>query len=180
MKDPSLLASTASEPLTLSEEYEMCSDWRTDPSKHTFIIYEGDTAPEEARGAGFVEGGRGRMVGDVNLFLSLDEEVDDHGNVVVSRLQGELEIMVAEKRARRKGMAEKAIRCMIGYAGEAGVERLFVKIGDGNDASRELFEKKLGFQVVRYVECFKETELELTDFGVAIAYGAVEFSEPTS
>jgi len=44
-------------------------------------------------------------------------------------------------------------------AQEIGIQRFFVKIKDGNDGSRKMFEG-LGFVVVRYVECFGETELE--------------------
>lgn len=141
------------------------------------------------------------------MFCSMDEEVDDEGEVVSSTFQGELEIMIAEPSARRKGYASTAIRCMVAQAKEIGVERLFVKVGDGNDASRDLFENKLGFNVVRFVEVFKEvrkegalrgmethtltnqrhifptplskTELDLRDIsGIAMECDTVPFSDP--
>jgi len=56
MKSPALLQATASEPLTLDEEYEMCEDWENDVGKYTFIILEGATAKGDAIGNdGFLE-----------------------------------------------------------------------------------------------------------------------------
>mmetsp|Transcript_1979 Transcript_1979/g.3981 ORF Transcript_1979/g.3981 Transcript_1979/m.3981 type:complete len:498 (-) Transcript_1979:37-1530(-) len=155
MKDPYLLSTTASEPLTLEEEYEMQEEWRVSRDKHTFIILEGEEEGEE--------GNLERMVGDVNMFVSVEEEIDDDGKIVHEIVQGELEVMIAEAKARRKGYGLVAIRCMIEWGRRMGVERMFVKIGDGNDASKGLFEKKLGFKLVKYVEVFKETEYEITE-----------------
>jgi RimJ/RimL family protein N-acetyltransferase len=179
MSSPTLLELTASESLSLEEEYEMCETWRSDDTKHTFIIYSGSTSMEEAgEGLKFVEEGMRRMVGDVNMFVRVEEEVNDEGEVVEAIIEGEIEIMIAEETARRKGLGERAVGCMIEYGKRLGVERIFVKIGDGNVASRILFEEKLGFQKVRYVECFQETELELRDLNKGLKYEAVEIKEP--
>jgi RimJ/RimL family protein N-acetyltransferase len=179
MSSETLLELTASESLTLEEEYEMCETWRSDDTKHTFIIYSGSTSMEEAEGGlKFVEEGMRRMVGDVNMFVRIEEEINEEGDVVEARIEGEIEIMIAEETARRKGLGERAVGCMIEYGKRLGVERIFVKIGDGNVASRILFEEKLGFQKVRYVECFKETELELRDLNKGLKYEAVEIKEP--
>jgi RimJ/RimL family protein N-acetyltransferase len=40
MQDPDLLQATASEPLTLQEEFEMQSSWRDDPNKCTCIVLD--------------------------------------------------------------------------------------------------------------------------------------------
>nr|XP_009386269.1 PREDICTED: N-acetyltransferase 9-like protein isoform X3 [Musa acuminata subsp. malaccensis] len=40
MQDPALLAATASEPLTLHQEYQMHGSWTQDPLKHTFILLD--------------------------------------------------------------------------------------------------------------------------------------------
>ena len=83
MSDPTLLLLTGSEPLTLEEEEEMCEAWRRDDTKRTFIILSQDgdaTDPSEGvEGGGvvydveWVKRRLDKMVGDVNLFLSVEE-----------------------------------------------------------------------------------------------------------
>ena len=145
MCSPELLEATASEPLSLQEEYEMQQTWRDDEAKCTFIIlaggrgYEGDEIEEE------------RMVGDVNLFL---HDRDDPTNA-------EIEIMVAEPKWRRKGLAKEALHIMMGYAlKNLNITRFFAKIGTKNTASLSLFQG-LGYTEVNYVEAFEEHELAL-------------------
>ncbi|KAI9218343.1 hypothetical protein BC828DRAFT_388923 [Blastocladiella britannica] len=100
MKNPELLAATASEPLSLREEYEMQQSWRNDPDKLTFILcwseapmnYNPEALPpagvetvssEANDGADPVMTpalaaqlrSLGGMVGDVNLFFhAYDQE----------------------------------------------------------------------------------------------------------
>lgn len=57
MKDPALQESTASEPLSLEEEYDMQRAWATDPDKLTFIVLDRslpDTAGTGCQGGAMV------------------------------------------------------------------------------------------------------------------------------
>jgi len=174
MQDPHLLEATGSEPLTLKEEYEMQESWRDDEFKCTFIILERkavDVIPEKEDND-FVARNVKAMVGDVNLFLS-DEEEEDVGDEnpqrqstktidpADTRKQAELDIMVAEKEARGKGIGREAACLMMFYGAKAlGIRRFFCKINEGNSASLALF-RKLGFEQCDYAECFQQLELEL-------------------
>jgi hypothetical protein len=40
MQDEAILQATASEPLSLDEEYAMCDSWRADADKCTFIVLD--------------------------------------------------------------------------------------------------------------------------------------------
>ncbi|EGZ17551.1 hypothetical protein PHYSODRAFT_560159 [Phytophthora sojae] len=151
MKDPWLQEMTASEPLSIEEEFEMQRAWRDDAEKCTFIVLahaEGDGQP----GASYVDDSAiDRMAGDVNLFFN--DYDDPHAC--------EMEIMIAEDKYRRKGFAEEAVKLMMAYAtSQLKVTRFFCKIIETNSASLKLFEK-LGYIKYAYVAAFKQVELEL-------------------
>ena len=94
MLDPFLLEMTGSEPLTYEEEVEMQKSWRDDDKKVTFIVLDrskcegvpdGPDSDSDSDSAGaspdvevpvpdFVRRNLPAMVGDVNLFLSVEEE----------------------------------------------------------------------------------------------------------
>ncbi|RYO74378.1 hypothetical protein DL766_009811 [Monosporascus sp. MC13-8B] len=101
MQDPAIQEATASEPLTLDEEYENQQSWRTSHDKLTFIVCQalesgndpgtsdavhgdesqaGDDSNSAVTGdkvhAGEVDTPE-RMVGDINLFLTPWEEDED-------------------------------------------------------------------------------------------------------
>uniref|UniRef100_A0A915CB27 N-acetyltransferase domain-containing protein n=1 Tax=Parascaris univalens TaxID=6257 RepID=A0A915CB27_PARUN len=97
MEDAELRQQTASDRLTLEREYEMQRSWREDDDKCTFIILSRSLIDE-----GYDE--LSSMIGDVNLFLY--ETV------------AELEIMIAEREWRGRGIATECIRLMIRYAFE--------------------------------------------------------------
>ncbi|KAL3666858.1 hypothetical protein V7S43_007808 [Phytophthora oleae] len=151
MKDPWLQEMTASEPLSIEEEFEMQKSWRLDAEKCTFIVLakaDGDGKP----GASYTnESAVDRMAGDVNLFFN--DYDDPHAC--------EIEIMIAEEKYRRKGFAEEALKLMMAYAtSELEVTRFICKIIETNDASIKLFEK-LGYVKYNYVAAFEQVEMEL-------------------
>ena len=129
MQDAAMLAATASEPLTLEEEYRMCESWRADEDKCTFIV-EVDGEP----------------VGDVNLFLN---DPDDS-------TAAEIEVMVAVASARRRGVASEALTTLQAWAaGALGLRRFVAKIGHANAPSLALF-RRLGYALVSSSAVFEE------------------------
>jgi RimJ/RimL family protein N-acetyltransferase len=122
MLSPSLRQATASEPLTLDEEYAMQQSWRSDGDKLTFIICQ---PLSEVSDFGFIRpieyDGEERMVGDVNLFLFPNDEGDDDGTEgdcgtsPSPSLVGELELMIALPSLRRKGYGRAALLMFVAY-----------------------------------------------------------------
>jgi len=187
MTQPALLAATASDPLSLEEEYDNQVSWRDDEGKLTFILL--DPWHGGCTGSGLKKGGPAgnspdvddcakigsrlgvkekewgkfevdKMVGDVNSFFS-DYE-DDEGRSCSGQWAAELEIMIADPAARGKGIAREALQLFMRYISVElqQVVLFFVKIGDGNKGSLKLF-KSLGFVFHKHVEVFAETELRL-------------------
>lgn len=155
MKDLELQEQTASEPLTLEKEYEMQQSWHVDADKLTFIILNNEKSNE-------IE----RMIGDVNLFISEDDEDDSSKNSI--RI-GECEIMIAEKSYRGKGLSKSIMLLMIEWAWKNSVCCKFIaRIGYENVVSQNLF-KKLGFVEKSRAECFKEITYALDDYENAVA-----------
>ncbi|KAF9949151.1 N-acetyltransferase 9 [Mortierella alpina] len=148
MQSPELLEMTASEPLTLEEEYEMQESWRVDENKCTFIILAKESPEIEIIAENALAQ---KMVGDVNLFFN--DHDDPHS--------AEIEIMIAEPSYRRKGMGLEAIRMMITYAYESlGTKRITAKISTENEGSIQLFLTQLGFNQIGYSQIFEEVTLE--------------------
>lgn len=139
MSDRDILEQTASEPLSIQEEYDMQRTWLEDPNKCTFIILSCGTGSELER-----------MVGDVNLFM---HDVED-------RLNAEIEIMIASPLHRRKGYGRDSVLLMMRYGiVNLHIRRFFAKISYSNDQSIKLF-TSLGFKEINYVPAFQEYELE--------------------
>uniref|UniRef100_A0A7S3EQB6 N-acetyltransferase domain-containing protein n=1 Tax=Rhodosorus marinus TaxID=101924 RepID=A0A7S3EQB6_9RHOD len=141
MKDPWIREMTCSEPLTLEEEYENQVSWHLDEHKMTFIVLDknlDDGCPP---------------VGDVNLFLV---EEGDEDTVVA-----EVEVMIAEPRSRRRGLATEAVKLMVAYGVKhLGCNSYVAKIVETNEGSINMF-NKLGFKQLRRLEVFKEVHLIL-------------------
>ncbi|KZV75300.1 hypothetical protein PENSPDRAFT_624732 [Peniophora sp. CONT] len=165
MQDPELQEQTASEPLTLDEEYAMQRTWAEDDDKLTFIILarlpadEGELTDEALRAL--------PMAGDVNLFFKGKEGDED--------FEVEVEIMIAEKEFRRQHLAHTAASLMLAYATHAPPSdhsplpvrnqmRFVARISQKNDASIALF-RKLGFFITKTVEVFEEVEMRYMKSG---------------
>ena len=164
MQDEELLRLTCSEPLTIEEERSNQQSWREDPKKVTFIVCALD-------GGGLADDVTAGMCGDVNAFLSVEDaetESDSSGGSGGSRQHcAELEVMIADPRRRRMGLAREALLLFIHWL-QAHVPKLtslVVKITDDNVPSIRLFEA-IGFAMHRHLAVFEQTELRM-DIGAA-------------
>lgn len=155
MKKPELLDLTASEPLTLEEEYEMQRNWHKDHEKLTFLLVDKGTEDNYDLNNNEEPPTNDQILcGDVNLFIQPD--FDDLGLNIA-----ELEIMIAEKDSRRKGIALEALKIMLIYAIEKlNIELFVVHILSHNIVSKVLFEEKLGFQVEKFQDWSDEWILQ--------------------
>jgi Acetyltransferase (GNAT) domain len=172
MQNASLLEATGSEPLTLPQEYEMQESWRLDENKCTFIVLardllstkipsNTDDSHNDDDNASFIVNNLRAMVGDVNLFLSEQEddeatdgdkydikndEVESSPAQQLSPLhkkmmqQAELDIMIAEPSCRKMGIGREAVCLMMLYGvRHLSITRFFCKINQDNAASLSLF-----------------------------------------
>lgn len=145
MCDEEMLFATASDPLSLEEEYKMQESWSIDEEKITFIILDATDS--------------NKMVGDVNCFLNDRGTIDTEPDKTIA----EIEIMIAEPSAKRKGLATEALQLMMLYCRQhLGIRRFYAKIGEENKASLALFKSdNLGYTQCNYAKAFQEFELEL-------------------
>ena len=157
MQSPFLQEMTASEPLSLDQEFEMQQSWRDDPDSmtHTCLsIVLSNTILKEhpTKECTFIvlDKESSHMVGDVNLFLNQEQASS-----------AEIEVMIAESGFRQKGLGKEALRIMMHYAfSDLNIHHFVAKISVKNEPSRKLFEK-LGFQLVNISQVFQEAELHL-------------------
>ncbi|EFP90111.2 hypothetical protein PGT21_032456 [Puccinia graminis f. sp. tritici] len=183
MSDQELRESTASEPLSLQEEYEMCERWALDQDKLTFIIFARNPClsrtSDQPAGYKSYSDYLGQMIGDVNLFISPDESSDSTAAETAQSshiYKGELEIMIASAQHRKLGLATEALQLFISYiqiisllqshslVGSTSyfptLSFFFVKIAFSNTISQGLFEK-LGFEKKITNKIFEEHEYRL-------------------
>ncbi|XP_045669884.1 N-acetyltransferase 9 isoform X3 [Ursus americanus] len=147
MKSEELQRLTASEPLTLEQEYSMQRSWREDADKCTFIVL--DAEKWQARPSTTEDS---CMAGDVNLFLT---DLRDPS-------LGEIEVMIAEPSCRGKGFGTEAVLMMMSYGvTKLGLTKFEAKIGQGNEPSIRMFQK-LHFEQVAVNSVFQEVTLRLT------------------
>ncbi|CAH1643272.1 unnamed protein product [Spodoptera littoralis] len=142
MKSEELQKLTASEPLSLEQEYEMQKSWREDDDKCTFIILD-KTIFEKSNEETVA------MIGDTNIFIT-DKELR----------VGEIEIMIAEESARGKKFGWEAVILMFLYGIQhINLKTFEAKISLSNSISIKMFQK-LGFQEKSLSEIFQEITLE--------------------
>ncbi|KAF7552608.1 hypothetical protein G7Z17_g4218 [Cylindrodendrum hubeiense] len=177
MQDPDIQEATASEPMTLDEEYENQQSWRTSSDKLTFIICAPPSAEEISQPAvkAKVVDADANMRGDINFFL-YPYESDDEAEEATADAQGwctgEVDVMIASTSHRGQGFGRAAVCALLvylrahidGILGEyaegkpAALKGLMVKIKEGNAGSRALFQK-LGFVQRGEVNYFGEVVL---------------------
>ncbi|XP_058417522.1 alpha/beta-tubulin-N-acetyltransferase 9 isoform X3 [Diceros bicornis minor] len=146
MKSEELQRLTASEPLTLEQEYAMQHSWREDADKCTFIVLDAEKWQAQT---GTTE--ESCMVGDVNLFLT------DPGDPSL----GEIEVMIAEPSCRGKGFGTEAVLMMLSYGvTRLGLTKFEAKIGQGNEPSIRMFQK-LHFEQLAVSTVFQEVTFRL-------------------
>lgn len=99
----------------------MQQSWRQDHNKLTFIICEPasmEGVPPAGRSSislGEFDGSE-QMVGDINLFLSEDDENESQNDTKRPlELIGEVEIMIARKDLQGKGMGKAALEVFLDY-----------------------------------------------------------------
>ncbi|RUS90732.1 hypothetical protein EGW08_001536 [Elysia chlorotica] len=164
MESEELRELTASERLSLEEEYDMQRKWRESPDKCTFIIlardrYELDTFED------VVQREIGAMVGDVNIFFPSED---------ISRDEGEVEIMIADPSVRGKGFGRESLCLMMRYAREnLGTKTFTSKIGFSNAASLHLFQS-LGFKEISRSDVFEEVTLQLEESATDVVFKFTE------
>ncbi|XP_066586790.1 N-acetyltransferase 9-like protein isoform X2 [Prorops nasuta] len=98
MKSPELLHFTASEPLSLEQEYQMQKQWLEDEDKCTFIILEKKLYES-------TKSETSSMIGDTNLFF----------NDINESTAAEAEIMIAESEIRGKNRGTESMILMLRY-----------------------------------------------------------------
>uniref|UniRef100_A0A8D0F8P1 Alpha/beta-tubulin-N-acetyltransferase 9 n=4 Tax=Strigidae TaxID=30459 RepID=A0A8D0F8P1_STROC len=145
MQSEELQRLTASEPLSLEQEYEMQRSWRDDADKCTFIVLDTERWSRQACAD------EDCMVGDVNLFLTDTEDPT----------LGEIEIMIADPSYRGRGFGKETTLMMMSYGvRNLGITKFEAKIGQENEASICMF-KKLHFKEVAVNSVFQEVTLRL-------------------
>jgi len=184
MEDEDIREATASERLTLEEEFEMQRKWREDADKLTFIVVIPSAASSE-----FViatqQDKPEAMAGDVNLFLDdfEEEEGDIARKEAPRRIIAEVELMIAEKARQGQGLGRAALlvflRYVLGHREEVVAARcgdehgelvaLRVKIGKENTRSIDLFEGTGFVKISQKPNYFGELELVMAELDGRLA-----------
>jgi RimJ/RimL family protein N-acetyltransferase len=180
---------TASELLTLDEEYDNQRSWRADPEKLTFIICklsDRDEVPS-TQDQEIVTAEKHylpeTMIGDINLFLTdyLGDSYDasqsnpHHSQATPpDRLLGEINIMIAIKSWRREGLGRSALGGFLRYVWAHRVE-VVKELEDSKKAKYELvgFQAKIDANNMASIGLFKSMGFKETSEGPNF-FGEVE------
>ncbi|KAK8017477.1 methionyl-trna synthetase protein [Apiospora rasikravindrae] len=136
MEDEAIREATASDRLTLQEEYENQVSWRTSADKLTFVLCR-PLEPSSPRVKATVAGdavwaGRDdvpeRMLGDINMFLTPwdDEDDDDAAKATkdtpvaddvagVEFVRAEVDVMIAGAADRGRGLGKAAVGALLEF-----------------------------------------------------------------
>ncbi|CAM1507916.1 Fc.00g047640.m01.CDS01 [Cosmosporella sp. VM-42] len=171
MQDPDIQEATASEPMTIEEEYENQQSWRTSNDKLTFIVcapLNSESQTAKAKDADSNE----NMRGDINFFLYPYSSDDDEGED--GWYTGEVDVMIASTSHRGQGLGRAAVCALLVYIRQhiveileeyspgkkAELQELMVKIKENNAGSRKLF-SGLGFVLKGEVNYFGEVVMTI-------------------
>lgn len=147
MENEELRTLTASERLSLEEEYDMQRTWRECEDKCCFLIMCKENY--EMNGDEIAS-----LIGDTNLYLTREQETQN--------TSAEIEIMIAEPEAQGKGYGQEATVLMLWYGLKyLNVNLFFAKIGMDNYKSLRMF-KKLQFAEEERSEVFQEVTMKRT------------------
>lgn len=98
----------------------MQQSWRQDPDKLTFIICQSATDSSTLNpGYEVIENGseydsNDKMIGDINLFLRVDDG-EDSDSPTPPKIIGEIELMIAEKKNQRRGFGKAGLLVFLRY-----------------------------------------------------------------
>jgi len=142
--------------MSLEEVSDLQKDVSQNDKKLIFIIYDNDFISKNTNLQENTEG----MVGDVDLFLNEEEDGESH------TINGELNIMIAEKSSRGKGLAKEALYLIMKYAVQyKKLDQFTAKISLTNKPSIHLFTQTLKFTETQRNDVFQELTccLKVTD-----------------
>ena len=175
MQLPALQAATASEPLTLHEEYAMQKSWRTDRDKLTFIVCR--PLEESTETVDYVKAGLhdevDAMIGDVNLFISPEEDSDEADGAAERRLVGEIELMIALPSTQHQGYGCAALVTFMQYVLAQWTQIAQEFSGSGSALSLAYLRVRIQESNVRSIKLFESIGFERTAEG-ANYFGEIE------
>ena len=153
----------------------MQKSWRTDRDKLTFIVCR--PLDENTKTVGYVKAGAhdevNAMIGDVNLFLSLDDESEEAGAVSASQVVGEIELMIALPSTQHKGYGRAALVTFMQYVLAQWAHIALEFGGSGPALSLTYLRARIQESNVRSIKLFESVGFARTSEG-ANYFGEIE------